>query len=75
MKNVLIKSLLIAFLSILSISVSNAYQCSCTMKNAKGQTWVGTGPTRAIAGMNAQKFCSKNSAKLVNCRNVGCVCR
>lgn len=73
MKSLFSKTLIAILLSTLAISVASA-NCSCTMKNAKGQTWVGTGPTKEKAAMNAQGFCEKHSKKLTNCVNVGCSC-
>lgn len=73
MKTVLRTSVLALVLSLLCMSVFA--DCTCKMKNAKGQTWVGTGPTRAVAAMNAQKFCAKNSKYVTNCENAGCKCQ
>ena len=72
MKKVFVKSALCIVMSLLSFSLFA--MCSCTMTNAKGQTWVGTGATRAMAAMNAQKFCARHSVKVMNCKNVGCSC-
>lgn len=45
---------------------------SCTMTNARGQSWYGTGPTRAIAASNAARFCSSHSTYASNCVIQGC---
>lgn len=45
----------------------NASAWKCSVHNAKGQTWDGTGPTRAVALGNAMEFCSKNSKRAQNC--------
>ncbi len=41
------------------------WQCNAT--NARGQLWIGTGSSRAIAASNASGFCSAHSAKARNC--------
>lgn len=41
------------------------WQCNAT--NARGQLWIGTGPSRAIAAANASGFCSAHSARARNC--------
>lgn len=53
------------------INVANAgWQCNAT--NARGQLWVGTGPTRAVAAANASGFCTAHSSRAANCRIKGC---
>ena len=46
------------------------WQCNAT--NARGQLWIGRGPTRAAAAAFAMKFCAANSAYARNCVIRGC---
>ncbi len=46
------------------------WQCNAT--NARGQQWVGTGPSRAIAASNASGFCTAHSTYASNCRINAC---
>jgi hypothetical protein len=39
----------------------------CNVGNARGQKWVGTGPTRSAALANAMGFCSGGSRYAANC--------
>lgn len=41
------------------------WQCNAT--NARGQLWIGTGASRAVAAANASGFCTAHSAKARNC--------
>ncbi len=66
MKAILRKSVIASFLTLALVTSAQA-NWFCTMHNAKGQTWNGTGPTRAIAASNAMKFCSRNSKYASNC--------
>lgn len=47
----------------------------CTMTNGRGQTWYGTGSTRALAASNAARFCSSHSTYARNCVIRGCSIR
>ncbi len=64
MKSLLCKTAIIA-LSLLAITSVNAWQCK--IHNARGQVWVGRGPTRASASAHAMKFCVHHSVYAGNC--------
>ena len=53
-----------------TVPVTGTWQC--TAGNARGQVFVGTGPTRAIATANVMGYCSANSAYARNCYIKGC---
>ncbi len=47
----------------------------CNVQNARGQSWYGTGPSRAAAVSNAVGFCSQGSAYARNCVVTSCFTR
>lgn len=47
-------------------------QWQCNAGNARGQAFVGTGPTRAAAAANVMAYCSANSAYARNCYIKSC---
>ena len=53
--------------AVCAVSFNASANWKCSVHNGKGQTWDGTGPTRAVALGNAMEFCSKNSVKAKNC--------
>lgn len=73
MKSKLTQILAIILVSAFTASMANAH-CVCVVKNAKGQTWLGSAQTKSQAAANAQKFCVNNSKAQVNCVNTGCSC-
>lgn len=44
----------------------------CDATNARGQKWVGTGESRAVAASNASGFCTAHSSRAANCRIKSC---
>ncbi len=44
---------------------AGVWQCNAT--NARGQLWVGTGTSRAVAAANATGFCTAHSTYASNC--------
>lgn len=58
---------LLLAVSIATLSFNASANWLCVVHNAKGETWNGTGPTRAVALGNAMEFCSKNSEFAKNC--------
>lgn len=57
-------------LSLFSLTAEAAWQCKA--HNAKGQSWLGYGPTRAAAGSNVMRMCVRNSTYARNCMIDGC---
>lgn len=50
-----------------------SWQCNAT--NARGQLWIGTGSTRAVAAANASGYCAGHSRYARNCVINGCFVR
>lgn len=65
MKSLLIKSVLVGLLS--TAAMSTFADMQCRVHNARGQSWLATGPVRSSAVARAMGVCSANSKFATNC--------
>lgn len=72
MKNIFSKTLISCIVSLMCVSGAYA-NWQCTATNAKNQTWIGIGVTRAAAAATVMRICTKNSAYARNCQIASCV--
>lgn len=66
----IITTVVIAVLGLTCLAAEAQWQCN--VRNARNQLWKGTGPTPAIAKMNAFAFCQSNSLVPSTCRLMQC---